>query len=192
VTRVYLAPLGTLSEDLLEAIEGCLRPAFELEVRRMHAQAEPLYAFDAGRRQYGSAQILKELVRHCPKGARVLGLTEMDLFIPTLSFVFGQAQLEGCAAIISTARLRQEYYQLPPNIRLLHSRARKESIHEIGHTLGLTHCQEASCPMSISTSVRQVDAKSELFCAACAVLLNEKMAPGRGRPGLFKDEEGSR
>ena len=186
MSRVYLAPLGTLSEDLLEAIEGCLRQAFELKVHRMHAQAEPLYAFDAGRQQYSSVQILKELVRHCPKGARILGLAEMDLFIPTLSFVFGQAQLDGCAAIVSLARLRQEFYQLTPNIRLLHTRARKESIHEIAHTFGLTHCREASCPMSISTSVRQVDMKSEVFCDACAVLLSEKMVPGRGRPDLFK------
>jgi archaemetzincin len=192
VTRVYLAPLGMLSEDLLAAIEGCLQQAFELKTHRMHAQAEPLYAFDTVRQQYSSAKILMELVRHCPKGARILGLAEVDLFIPTLSFVFGQAQLEGCAALVSLARLRQEFYQLPANVRLLHSRARKESIHEMGHTLGLTHCHEISCPMSISTNVRQVDSKSEIFCSSCAVLLNEKMDSGRRRYEPFQNEEDNR
>jgi len=126
VIRAYLAPLGTPAEEALEAIETSLREILGLEVSRMPALAQPAQAFDAARQQHSSTLILKELVRHCPKGAVILGVAEVDLFIPTLSFVFGQAQLGGCAAVVSLARLQQEFYQLPPNPGLLVARARKE------------------------------------------------------------------
>jgi archaemetzincin len=192
VIRACLAPLGAPAEEALEAIETSLRDILGLEVSRMTALAEPAQAFDAGRRQYSSTLILKELVRHCPKEAIVLGVAEVDLFIPTLSFVFGQAQLDGCAAVLSLARLRQEFYQLPPNLGLLLARARKEAVHEMGHTLGLTHCLDAACPMSISTSVRQVDMKSELFCDTCRALLHEKTALDGGLLRTPNDEENRR
>ena len=185
MNRAYLAPLGSLDEEVLFAIESSLQQTFGFETCRMNALDEPRYAFDAGRRQFSSAQILKELVRHNPGNSKILGITEVDLFIPTLSFVFGQAQLDGCAAIISLARLRQEFYRLPANPGLMMSRARKESIHELGHTLGLTHCPEPGCPMSISTGIRQVDMKGEVFCNTCAAQLHELWTTG-GNQGRMR------
>jgi archaemetzincin len=85
-----------------------------------------------------------------------------------LTFVYGQAQLGGRAAIVSLARLRQEYYRLPANPALLQARARKEAVHETGHLFGLVHCEADACAMRLSTTVRQIDLKSELLCAACA------------------------
>ena len=66
------------------------------------------------------------------------------------------------------------------------------AVHEMGHTLGLTHCLDAACPMSISTSVRQVDMKSELFCDTCRALLQEKTALDGGLLRTPNDEENQR
>ena len=103
----------------------------------------------------------------------MLGVTEVDLFIPMLSYIFGQAQLGGRAAIISTARLRQEFYDLPADGAILVERARKEALHELGHTFGLVHCEDRGCAMSLSTNIRQVDLKNPSYCGACRALLRE-------------------
>ena len=94
-------------------------------------------------------------MRTCPTDTvRLLGITEHDLFIPMLSFVFGQAQLGGKAALVSFARLRQEFYGIDPADAVFTERARKEMLHELGHTFGLTHCPDRGCPMSLSTGNR--------------------------------------
>ena len=92
-----------------------------------------------------------------------------------LTFIFGQAQLGGRLALVSLARLRQEFYGLPSDRELLRERALKESLHELGHTFGLLHCREAACTMSLATGIRQLDAKGGGYCAGCAALLHEKI-----------------
>ena len=88
------------------------------------------------RRQYGSIPVLETLVERCPADAlKLLAVTERDLFIPVLTFVFGQAQLGGRVAVVSLARLRQEFYGLPPNREVFLERALKEALHETGHTV---------------------------------------------------------
>ena len=76
---------------------------------------------------------------------RVLGVTDVDLAIPMLSFLFGQAQFDGPVAVVSLCRLHQEFYGLPRRRRLLRERTVKEVLHELGHTFGLVHCAEPTC-----------------------------------------------
>jgi len=127
------------------------------------------FAYDAGRRQYGSIPVLEMLVRMCPADARkVLAVTARDLYVPVLTFVFGQAQLGGRAGVVSLARLRQEFYGLPPNREVFVERVCKETLHETGHLFGLVHCAERTCAMSLATHVRHIDEKHAAFCGACA------------------------
>ncbi len=173
---IYLVPLGTVDDEILTVIETCLEDHFGFETRRLAPQAEPEFAYDARRRQYSSTLILRELVGRYPAdAARILAVTEKDLFIPMLSFIFGQAQLNGTVAIVSLARLRQEFYELPANRILLVSRIVKEALHEVGHTFGLIHCLQRSCPMSLSTNVHQVDTKGSDFCSGCRAFLRENI-----------------
>ncbi len=172
---VYLTSIGVADEEVLDAVEACLRPTFGFEMRRSPPLPEPEYACDTRSGQYNSSLIVKELFRRCPADAvRFLGITEKDLFIPMLTFVFGQAQLEGTAAVISLARLRQEFYQMPPNRELLKARAVKEARHEMGHTFGLVHCPERACAMSLALNIQQLDLKGSSFCTSCEVSLREK------------------
>ena len=99
-----------------------------------------------------------------------------------LSFIFGQAQLNGQTALISLARLRQSFYSLPSNPSLLQDRICKEAIHELGHTFGLTHCLDIRCVMSLSTSIEHVDIKRDNFCTSCRTVLLESI----GTIGLYK------
>jgi len=144
---------------------------FGLPIREMEIPAVD-FAYDAARRQYGSIAVLEMVLRFCPGDAgKLLAVTERDLFVPVLTFVFGQAQLGGRAAVISLARLRQEFYGLAPNREVFVERAAKEALHETGHMFGLVHCAERSCAMSLATNVRQIDGKQAVFCAPCAARL---------------------
>jgi archaemetzincin len=82
--------------------------------------------------------------------------------------------LGGRVAVVSLARLRQEFHGLPGNPHVLVQRALKEALHETGHTFGLVHCADGGCAMSLSTNIRQIDLKRAAFCAACAARLRKR------------------
>ncbi len=171
--RVFLLPMGSVDEETIAAIGSAVEQTFGLEVRRLEALGVPEYSFNRERSQYSSELILRATAREAPAEAfRVLVVTDVDLFIPMLTFVFGQAQLNGRASVVSTARLRQEFYGLAQNRRVLLRRVVKESLHELGHTFGLTHCLDRSCLMSVATAITQIDTKGEALCRGCSLLLN--------------------
>jgi archaemetzincin len=174
VNVIYIIPYGRIDEELLSSLEVCLWQVFGLDVKRCPALPDPSYAFDQKTGQWNSSLILKDLLRRVPADAvRVLGITEHDLFIPMLSFVFGHAQLNGPAAVISLSRLRQEFYRLPANVPLLQHRMMKEAVHELGHTFGLVHCPDTRCAMSLSNAIQHVDKKSEELCHNCSILFED-------------------
>ena len=176
MSAIYLLPVGMVDDEVMKTLEACLWQIFGFEVKRMPPMEDPAYAFDRQTNQYSSTLILKELLKKVPDDAvRVLGITERDLFIPMLSFVFGHAQVNGPAAVISLARLRQEFYSLPENRLLFLYRVMKEAVHELGHTFGLIHCTDTSCAMSLSNTIQQVDKKTEELCKNCSILLEQNV-----------------
>jgi archaemetzincin len=147
---------------------SCISGTYSFTPRIEEALGEPEYAWDEARQQYNSFEVMRALARlPCHDADRVVGITECDLFIPALTFVFGQAQLDGRVAVVSFARLHQRMYGLPEDRELFRLRLRKEVIHEVGHTLGLIHCGELTCAMRLSTSIIQVDMKQDRLCEVC-------------------------
>jgi archaemetzincin len=186
VSAFVVVAIGPPDDEALASVEVAVANAFGRSVARLAPLPEPAGAFDAARGQWSAPEMLKALLRGRPPGAeRILGVTGRDLFIPVLSFVFGQAQMDGPTAVISLARLSQAFSGFPEDRPLLLERARKEALHELGHTFGLVHCPDTACPMSLSTGVVQVDRKGEAFCASCAALVRERtpaaVPPPEGR-----------
>lgn len=135
--------------------------------------------FEEKKNQYNSTKILGELLREIPPDAlKVLGLIDSDISIPILTFVFGEAQLGGRAAIVSLTRLRQEFYGMKPNRQIFLDRLRKESFHELGHTFGLYHCTENECVMKLSSTIFDVDRKGSTFCGDCYEAMFLKIKEG--------------
>lgn len=175
--RIYLSPVGKVGEDTLTVMARFIGEMFGFDAVRHTSFPEPDFAFDVRRGQYSSTLILQNLAKVCPPDAvKFLAVTEADLFIPMMTFVFGQAQLSGKVALVSLARLSQDFYGLPVNNDLKIRRARKEVAHELGHTFGLVHCRDRSCIMSLSTEILQIDVKSEDFCPGCWAILSEELS----------------
>jgi archaemetzincin len=130
---------------------------------------DPAPAYHAERQQYHSSEIIERmqaLVR--PLDWRLLGVTGVDLYIPILKYVFGEAQMGGPCALVSYHRLRQEFYGLDRDDDLLNQRLLKEAIHELGHTLDLRHCQDYRCAMASAHAVEWIDLRESTLCGSCA------------------------
>jgi archaemetzincin len=168
---LYVGATPGADPEALTAVRAGVDGEFGVPVREVQLPGVE-FAYDAGRNQYGSIPVLEMLSRRCPADAlKLLAVTERDLFIPVLTFVFGHAQLGGRVAVISLARLRQEFYGLAPDREVFLERASKEALHETGHTFGLVHCPEQGCAMSLATGIRHIDLKNAAFCPSCAARL---------------------
>jgi archaemetzincin len=152
---------------VLESLAAELARTFRAPCRIRPDVFDLSFSLDTGRRQYHSTAIIQRLERAGDPDARILGVTGCDLFVPVLTFVFGEAQLDGNCAVVSMARLKEEFYGLPPREDLLHDRLVKEAAHELGHTFGLRHCGDWRCVMASSHAVERLDIKGAEFCKSC-------------------------
>jgi archaemetzincin len=166
---VYLWWIGSApaDHDALGTIRRQAEDVFQVGARAWLGHARPTDSFDQRRQQHSSTRILKWLLETKPAHARkVVGITDVDLFIPILTFVYGEAQLGGTAAVVSTARLLADNgFRADPTLLL--ARLGKEVLHELGHTFGLLHCSSPTCVMARSVSLVQVDAKEPTLCHDC-------------------------
>ena len=162
---------GPFDESMLDPIRGRLAEEYACPVTLGDPQERPAGTFDPRRGQHASREVLRWLVsRLGPGPGRLMGITDVDLFMPVLTFVFGEAQLEGRAAVVSSARLVH-----PDEPAVTAARLAREAVHELGHTFGLLHCdgmdgvgrRAKPCVMSRSASVRAVDGKSLHLCPRC-------------------------
>jgi len=173
---IYFAQERELVDRLAERVEH----KFHLPVRVRRRWFDPETAYDPSRGQYNSRVMLKLLLAD-PSGdaAKVIGVASVDLFTPVLTHVFGEGQLDGRVAVVSSHRLRPEAYGLPENDALVFTRLETESVHELGHTFGLLHCFEPTCVMHASTYVEEIDLKSSEFCTECLRAMAGKARAGQ-------------
>lgn len=170
--RIELLPLGDIDRRLIDDLAKSLSREMKCPCDVLQSTFDIAPAFNASRGQYHSTDILASMAtRVTPDTYRLLGVAAADLYIPILTFVFGEAQLNGTLAVVSTYRLRQDFYGLPPDEALLSRRLLKEAVHELGHTFGLTHCDDTECAMAPSHAVEWIDLKTSRFCSNCAAAL---------------------
>ena len=168
MSYIYIVPIELDDDSCLEKLEGFLSETFQLKTKRRELKINLKDAFDSNRNQYNSSLILRQLIMKPPQDAeKILAVLDVDLFIPILTFLFGEAQLKGIGAVVSTHRLHNRFYGLPEDTKLTTERLLKEAVHELGHTFGLIHCLQPRCVMNSSTYVENIDLKPAEFCPSC-------------------------
>ena len=152
--------LETIAEDITQEF------LYPVHVEESHIDLSEFY--DPTRRQYDGNRLLKFLDSFTNRETlKTLGLFRVDLYIPILTYIFGQAIFKGRTGIASIYRLKNEQYGMKMDEDLLLDRFRKVVIHELGHTFGLVHCYVPSCVMRSSTYVEDIDQKKKKLCSKC-------------------------
>ena len=157
---IAVAVIGDAPRATVEALAPILRDRFDAEIVASPALALPTSAWNATRRQYFSTKILDALAAaKRPEWERLIGASDVDLYVSDLNFVFGEADPRRGVAVFSLARLRAGADEA-----LRSRRAATEAVHELGHTYGLSHCDEPTCVMWFSNTLSESDRKGTRFC----------------------------
>jgi archaemetzincin len=166
--NITLISFGYFEKDFLEKIAGTVKQEFPFPVNIKEGRIDLSEFYDPGRRQYDGIKLLKAVdSMFASESVKMLGLFNIDLFIPILTYIFGQAYLRGRSGIVSSYRLKNELYGMRQDENLLNDRFRKICIHELGHAFGLIHCHTPTCVMKSSTYVEDIDLKSHNLCINC-------------------------
>ncbi|MFW6105190.1 MAG: archaemetzincin family Zn-dependent metalloprotease [Chloroflexota bacterium] len=164
--KITLKPLGNVVDEIMEELKDKVGRVFHCPVEIKADFIDLTQAYNPQRKQYFSSKLLAYL-KKSERDERVVGIADVDLYVPRLNFVFGEADILSGTAIVSLYRLRQEYYGLAPDEALFMERAAKEVVHELGHTFGLGHCPNNKCVMHFSNSLADTDLKEANFCSSC-------------------------
>jgi archaemetzincin len=164
--KITLKPLGNIADEIMEELKDRVGGIFHCPVEIGAGFSDLAQAYNPERKQYLSSKLFASLKKSA-REERVVGIADVDLYVPRLNFVFGEADIASGTAIVSLSRLRPEYYGLAPDEALFLERATKEIVHELGHTFGLGHCPNNKCVMHFSNSLADTDLKEAHFCNKC-------------------------
>jgi archaemetzincin len=171
---IVIHPFGEIQRDLVEAVRAAVEQVFKVRVTLGEKLSVPARSYSRERGQYLSTRLLDVLATHAHKCAK-LGITTVDLFVPELNFVFGEASTALRVAVFSIARLNPRAYGEPEDELMLMNRAITEAVHELGHVFGLAHCTLPNCVMWFSNRLSETDRKGSDFCPRCATRLAQRV-----------------
>ena len=167
---IDLIPLGQVEPLVLSIVAANVQGVLGMPTEVVLPRPNPTYAYLSSRRQYDAVKILKTLAAEDDGAPLKLGITQYDLCIPILTYVYGESQLGGKAAVVSLNRLihrdsRESTYQ----------RIAKICIHELGHIFGLEHCWDPACLMRFSKQLEQLDQLPLHLCSACEYEMTRRL-----------------
>ena len=172
--KILISPIGDLPLWVSEKIAKEVKLFFGFQTQISSLIKDIGFAFDRERNQYSSSKILDQLDEKAPADClKVVAITDKDLFIPILTYVYGEARLNERPCIVSIDRLVTglELEIVSKGYR----RIVKEAIHELGHTFNLRHCKDPVCLMHYCRNLDDVDRKSNQYCRYCNILLADNI-----------------
>jgi archaemetzincin len=161
---LLLVSTGQVSPTLLKELAEPLATLLGLSVVVSKvALQRPDYAFNKDRSQYHCNAIMRRLVTLLEPGqSMVMGVTDVDLFVPDSAFVLGEADRESRSAVVSLLRLRPG-----ADLDQLRRRVQVEAVHQAGHLLGLSYCEDPRCVMFFAQTPLDCDRKQLGLCTLC-------------------------
>jgi len=176
---IGVVPFGEVPEIALKVIAAHISALFSLPSQILPPLENPEYALDTKRYQYDAGLIIEALgsmdFRDCEK---IIGVLDVDLFIPIFTHVFGEAKQGGKVALVSLFRLEKNPDGTSLPASLFYERAVKVALHELGHLFELLHCAHKRCLMHFSGSIEELDAQPLYLCSYCSIYLQDKLSPG--------------
>lgn len=166
--RIKIVPLGDVNRGLI--MEVATQVSMTLGITAIVDEMQHYHesAYNHQRGQYSAESFLKFLDTPKEGNIRLLGITDVDLYIPDLNYVFGLADKSRDVSLISISRFKKG------NGKVV-ERAVKTAIHELGHIYGLVHCHDNKCVMYFSYNLLDTDYKGKEFCIKCQKTFDAKV-----------------
>lgn len=181
IPHLEIIPMGRVDAMAASVVAANLQAILGLNTRIREVRPEPVYAFLSRRGQYEAGKILHQLSFASDGGLLTLGMVNVDIYTPILTFVYGESQMGGKAALISTFRLQSK------DTRMTYERAAKISVHEVGHLLGIVHCRAPDCLMGFSNSLTKLDSLPLTFCQACEYEVHRSLRHLFAHPATYAE-----
>ncbi len=162
---IYVIPLNLADINFLERVKIFVEEVYEEKVLIKKEVKFPENCFNKLRNQYDAECVLNKLSSY--KNSITLYITQNDLYVEGLNFIFGLALPYYQKSIVSMKRLKESFYGKREDLETLILRTAKEVIHEIGHLKGLSHCTDKKCVMYFSNSIYDTDNKDYKLCDRC-------------------------
>lgn len=122
---------------------------------------KPQYAFNKDRNQFHTTAIMRRLLTLKDMGTPlIMGVADVDLFVPDSSFVYGEADRESHASVMSLWRLKGEG-------EAWKRRTFVEAVHQAGHLIGLSFCEDARCAMYFASTITDAERRQLHLCNNC-------------------------
>lgn len=173
---IGVIPIGKVAAIFSNVIAAHISGYLNIQPIVLSPLDSPSYAFDKERLQYNVASILHQLESTPVKGVeKVVGILNVDLYLPVFTHVFGEARQGGKVALISTFRLGENHSNHSTPSSLVLERAAKVALHEVGHLYGLTHCDNRQCLMYFSGNIEDLDEIPFFFCRYCRRYLQDSV-----------------
>ena len=167
--HVDIVPVGDVGPSVKREASTALRSVYDCNVTVHDPRAVPDGSLDESREQYRAEEFI-DLAKRVGTGEKNIAITPRDLFYHRRNYVFGLAYLGGSGSVISTYRLHTSSdggFSQRSAEDIFSNRVQKEVVHEVGHTLGLEHCDNKRCVMNFSPTVSEVDKKEVNLCGSC-------------------------
>ncbi len=195
--KINILVLNDINRSILRYLQKNLASIFSGHAAVSKHVIVPSSFYKMEKNQYDGRKLLNFLTENLTlKEAKDINLAifDRDLFTGNIDHIFGLATPFPRICVISTIRLhphfKKDYFQkglkkrkigkFPLLVRRLTSKEKnlyyerilKESVHSIGHTMGLMHCSSVHCIMAPSILLEHIDKKEPGFCLSCK--LSEK------------------
>lgn len=164
--------IGEVPKDVLKVVAAHITGYLNLKTEVLPSLQHPSYAHDSRRQQYDAGIILSTLEStSLHEQQKVIGVLNVDLFVPIFTHVFGEAQQGGKYALVSLYRLGRMSGKRKAISPQVLERTAKVALHELGHLFDRVHCEDNHCIMHFMGRVEDLDKIPPYFCRYCAAAL---------------------
>lgn len=173
---IGVVPFGAVDVIILKTVAAHILGYLQIDAEIAPPLKYPEYAYDNKRLQYDAGAILETFESvFSPGYTKIIGILDADIFVPILTYVFGEARQGGQCALISPYRLRRNPDGSEASLPVFFERAAKVALHELGHLFNLVHCDDERCLMHFSGGIRDLDKTPPYFCRYCSVFLRDSL-----------------